>query len=54
MGRAGGSHGPYPDGTIERLMVRLSIHLGRPVEELARMEPRLLATYVEELSGGTV
>jgi hypothetical protein len=31
-------------------MVQLALHLHRPVEELARMEPRLLATFVEELS----
>jgi hypothetical protein len=31
-------------------MVRLSLHLHRPIEELSRMESRMLATYVEELS----
>jgi hypothetical protein len=54
MGRARGNAGPYPTGTVERLMVQLALHLHRPVEELARMEPRLMATFVEELSNGTV
>jgi hypothetical protein len=31
-------------------MVQLALHLHRPVDELARMDPRLMATFVEELS----
>jgi hypothetical protein len=50
LGRARGNAGPYPPGTIERLMVQLALHTHQPVEALARMEPRLLATFVEELS----
>ncbi len=48
-----GVAGPYPAGSHSRLIIRLAIRLGRPIDEIARLSPRQIVTILEELEHGS-